>query len=59
VGDRRRAPGENVRLFGSDVKDFVVPGDDPAAFSKYFFNILVDFKPDESPLLHLAVLSGQ
>jgi hypothetical protein len=42
--------GENERLFGPDVKTAAVPGDDPTTFSKYFFNILVDFKPDESPL---------
>ena len=44
-------PGENERLFGSDVKTSAVPGDDPTTFSKYFFNILVDFKPEETPLL--------
>ena len=44
-------PGENEKLFGAAlVKDFVVPGDDPSTFSKYFINILVDFKPEESPL---------
>lgn len=42
-------PGENERLFGALVK-FVVPGDDPGTFSKYFINILADFKPEESPL---------
>lgn len=29
---------------------FVVPGDDPRTFSKYFWNILADFKPEESPM---------
>src|SRR5579863_6062422 len=43
-------PGENERLFGSEAKTFVVPGDDPTTFSKYFLNILVDFKAEESPL---------
>jgi hypothetical protein len=43
-------PGENVRLFGSSIGDFVVPGDDPRTFSKYFLDILVDFKPEESPM---------
>ncbi len=43
-------PGENERLFGSVVGDFVVPGDDPRTFSKYFMNILVDFKPEETPM---------
>ena len=42
-------PGENERLFGGLVK-FVVPGDDPSTFSKYFINILADFKPEESPI---------
>ena len=43
-------PGENQRLFGDVFKDFVVPGDDPRTFSKYFLNILADFKPEEAPL---------
>lgn len=43
-------PGENERLFGNTLGDFVVPGDDPRTFSKYFLNILADFKPDEAPL---------
>ena len=42
--------GENERLFGDVFKDFVVPGDDPRTFSKYFLNILADFKPEEAPL---------
>src|ERR1700693_311969 len=29
---------------------FVVPGDDPRTFSKYFWNILADFKPEEAPM---------
>jgi hypothetical protein len=29
---------------------FLVPGDDPRTFSKYFFNILADFKPEEAPI---------
>src|ERR1700748_1444853 len=43
-------PGENERLFGSVVGEYVVPGDDPRTFSKYFMNILVDFQPDENPM---------
>jgi hypothetical protein len=43
-------PGENERLFGASMKDSVVPGDDPRMFSKYLLNILVDFKPEESPM---------
>jgi len=42
-------PGEFERLFG-DESAFVVPGDDFRPFSKYFFNILADFKPEEAPL---------
>ena len=42
--------GENAQLFGADVKDFAVPGDDPGTFSKYFFNILADFKSGEAPI---------
>jgi hypothetical protein len=43
-------PGENQRIFGNSVSDFAVPGDDPSTFSKYFLNILTDFKPEESPM---------
>jgi hypothetical protein len=43
-------PGENERLFGSSVKDYAVLGDDPRTFSKYYLNILVDFKPEEAPI---------
>jgi hypothetical protein len=42
-------PGEIERLLG-DVSFQAVPGDDPRTFSKYFFNILADFKPDEAPI---------
>lgn len=34
---------------------FVVPGDDPRTFSRYFWNILADFKPDDSPMRPEAV----
>ena len=43
-------PGEIERLLGSGIGNFVVPGDDPRNFSKYFLNILADFKPEESPM---------
>jgi hypothetical protein len=43
-------PGEIEGLFGDVFKDFVVPGDDPRTFSKYFLNILADFKPEDAPL---------
>jgi hypothetical protein len=42
--------GENERLFGPSVKDYAVLGDDPRTFSKYYLNILVDFKPEETPI---------
>src|SRR5579871_749117 len=42
--------GENERLFGNEAKTFAVLGDDPRQFPKYFMNILVDFKPEDSPL---------
>ena len=29
---------------------FSVPGDDPRTFSRYFLNILADFKPEEAPI---------
>jgi len=41
--------GEFERLFG-DVSFAVVPGDDFRSFSKYFFNVLADFKPEEAPI---------
>ena len=40
-------PGESV--LGTE-SFFVVPGDDPRTFSKYFWNILADFKPAETPM---------
>lgn len=43
-------PGENERLFGASVKDYAVLGDDPRTFSKYYLNILVDFKPENTPI---------
>lgn len=45
---------ENTRLFGGAVSDFVVPGDDPRTFSKYFLDILSDFKSEDSPMLPAA-----
>jgi virulence-associated protein VagC len=40
-------PGES--LLGNE-SYFVVPGDDPRTFSKYFWNILADFKAAEAPM---------
>jgi hypothetical protein len=34
---------------------FVVPGDDPRTFSRYFLNILTDFKADDLPMRPSAV----
>jgi hypothetical protein len=44
------AKGEIQRMLGGDLLDLLVPGDDITTFSRYFFNILADFKPEESPL---------
>jgi hypothetical protein len=41
--------GEIERMLGDLTAD-LVPGDDITTFSKYFFNILADFKPEESLL---------
>jgi hypothetical protein len=42
-------PGEMKRLFG-DLSVENVLGDSSLAYSKYLVNILLDFKPEESPL---------
>ena len=47
---------EMKRLFGA-VNALSVPGDDVLTFSKHFLNLLVDCKPDESPL-RPAMLDG-
>ncbi len=44
------SPDENERLFGAGVKAFVEPGDDPSSFSKYFLDILVDFRGGTTPM---------
>jgi hypothetical protein len=41
--------GEIERIFG-DLGPAVVAGDDPRTFSRYFLNLLVDFKPGEEPI---------
>ncbi len=43
------APGEIERIFG-DFGASVVAGDDPRTFSKYFLNLLIDFKKGEEPI---------
>jgi hypothetical protein len=47
--------GDNERRFGASITAFSVPGDDPSTFSKYFLNILVDFKPEDNPMRPVAV----
>lgn len=42
--------GEIERMIGPGVGSVLVQGDDPREFSKYFFNILADFKPEDSPM---------
>jgi hypothetical protein len=42
--------GEIQRMLGVDLTVGLVPGDPVDTFSKYFFNILADFKPEEAPL---------
>ena len=44
------AKGEIERMLGGALSVGLVPGDDITTFSRYFFNILADFKPEESPL---------
>jgi len=39
--------GEIERIFG-DLGPDLVEGDDPRTFSKYFFNLLVDFRREKS-----------
>jgi hypothetical protein len=42
-------PGEIERMLGKLDVD-LVPGDDIRTFSKYFFNILADFTPEQAPI---------
>ncbi len=43
------APGEIERLYG-DPGPALVVGDDPSMQSRYFRNLLIDFKPGEEPI---------
>jgi hypothetical protein len=43
------APGE-IEKFIPDLGKVIVPGDDPTTFSKYLFNVMADYKPDEITL---------
>jgi hypothetical protein len=45
----RPQPGEIERLFGASVVK-QAEGDDPRTFSKYFLNLFIDFKDEESPV---------
>jgi len=42
--------GEIERLVGPTVGALAVESDDPRGFSRYFFNILADFKPEDAPM---------
>src|SRR5258706_5203380 len=42
--------GEIQRLLGQDLTIGLVPGDPIDTFSKYFFNILADFTPEQAPI---------
>ena len=41
---------EMKRLFGNDIDAVSVPGMEADTISKYAFNILLDFKPEDSPM---------
>src|ERR1700722_18859448 len=41
---------ELTRLFGPNLGDLSVPGDDLHTFSKYGINVLADYKPEEAPI---------
>jgi hypothetical protein len=41
---------EMKRLYGDNVSDTSVPGMEPDTISKYALNILLDFKPSETPM---------
>ncbi len=41
---------EMKRIYGADVGETSVPGMEPDTVSKYAINILLDFKPEESPM---------
>ena len=43
------APGEIEKLI-PDLGKIVVPGDDPTTFSRYLFNVMADYAPDEITL---------
>ena len=50
------AKGEIERMLGRDATAVnVVPGDDITTFSRYFYNILADFKLGEAPLRPEAI----
>jgi hypothetical protein len=47
------AKGEIDKLVPG-IKDFEVPGDEPTTFSRYFFNILADYRPGDVKLTPAA-----
>ena len=49
------AKSDVERILGQTLTIGLVPGDDLYTFSKYFYNILADFKPEEAPLTAEAV----
>jgi hypothetical protein len=51
-------PGEIERIYGAPGVQLVA-GDDPANYSKYIFNLFVDFKPEESPLRPEAIAAAR
>jgi hypothetical protein len=51
-------PGEIERLYGDPPNGRVV-GDDPRIFSRYFFNLFIDFKPGEEPITPEAAAMTQ
>lgn len=44
------SPAEEMNRLFPDLGDVVLLGDDPRTFSKYFLDILADFKPEEAPI---------
>ena len=41
---------EQKRLFGANIDQIALPGMEPDTRSKYGMNVLVDFKPEDSPM---------
>ena len=58
LGHRATGSGRVERRMGNVFQDFVVPGNDPRTFSKCFFNILADLKPEDAPLKPATAKAG-